>query len=173
MPCRVHAIHIQYCWWPGTQHIRSSNTQFSSNCHFYILSAIGYENSPCDWEHFERNFVKFFWAVLKLCPTKICATFLDHPIYYLQNGQSYKKPSNLGVSEFIMSQDLFTWAYCTIFVQFNTHWDIIRAVSFPFWGTKILCLGIFRHPFLKRFWKLISISFLLTWCTTDIHQLKA
>ena len=54
------------------------------------------------------SFVELLRAVLKLCPTKICATFLNHPIYYLQNGQSYKKPSNLGVSEFIMSQDLFT-----------------------------------------------------------------
>ena len=39
------------------------------------------------WKNVVCSFVEFLHAFLKLCPTKSCATFLDHPIYNANSNQ--------------------------------------------------------------------------------------
>ena len=45
------------------------------------------------WKNIVCSFVEFLLAVLKLCPTESCATFLDHPIYKFLYQHSYKTVS--------------------------------------------------------------------------------
>ena len=61
------------------------DTQFWSNCHFYICCPFCFENSQSDWKHVGRMLFAVLWrsyvqfwtsALLKVVPL-----FLDHPIY--------------------------------------------------------------------------------------------
>ena len=75
-PCRVCAIHIQYCWYP--RYCIFGDATFKQLLFVRLLS-VGIENSQCECEHVEKNvfwsFIELSWAVLKLCSFKVVLFF--------------------------------------------------------------------------------------------------
>ena len=86
MPCRVHAIHIQYCWYP--QYWIFWHTIFKQL--YFLQKSIGFENSQSDGKHAkEEKFFEFllncamqFW---NYAPIKVLQCFGPPDIFLLQS----------------------------------------------------------------------------------------
>ena len=82
IPYRVHAIHIQCCWY--LRYWIFGNPILKQLSFLHLLS-ICFENSQSDWKHI----AKMLWAALwnscaqfwNYSPPKVVPFFLDHPIY--------------------------------------------------------------------------------------------
>ena len=81
IPYRVHAIHIQYCWYLQYWIFRHPILKQLSFLH---LLSICFENSHSDWKHVGKMLCEVLWIswvqFWNYVPLKVVPHFLDHPI---------------------------------------------------------------------------------------------
>ena len=119
-PCAIQTEYMPYTFTIGFL-----DTQFSSNCHFYILWFIGFENSQCDWEHVEKILHVVLWnssgQFWKYAPLKVVLFFLVTRYAGIQNMVRTTRTRNWQMAG-------MNWPTTVIFFEFD-RWTRLSCSS--------------------------------------------